>query len=228
MILEERRVTTAEMPQTVDVSERSVCSVVCDNFGFHKSCTRWVPRQLTEGSKCICRDMCSNFWMWSQQRRELLVLHCLGDETWHDHCELESKWLLCSGNSLPVSKKFRLWPSAWSVMPMVFWDSQDPICEHYPQMQCRCGMTVSSAQYSDMLQNELWPAVHTKRRQWLTSFSFVTWQCLPSYHCYTMSILETLNTEALEHSARSTVCRWYEVGGAWLHKTTKTVYSIAS
>ena len=135
----------------------------------------------------------------------------------------------CSGNrTFPVSKKFRLWPSAQNVMPMVFWDSQDLICEH-PQMHCRCGMTVPSAQYCDTLQNELWPAVHTKKRPWLTRFSFVTWQCLPSYHCYTVSILQTLNAEVLEHWVRSTVCRWwYAIGGAWPRKTTKTVYSTAS
>lgn len=44
MGLKDRRVTTAEMPQTVNVSERSLCSVMCGNFRFHKSYTRWVPR----------------------------------------------------------------------------------------------------------------------------------------------------------------------------------------
>lgn len=62
MVLKDRRVTTAEMPQTVNVSKWSVYWIMCDSFGFHKSCTRWVPRQLTEDIKCFCRDMCCNFW----------------------------------------------------------------------------------------------------------------------------------------------------------------------
>jgi hypothetical protein len=115
-------------------------------------------------------------------------------------------------------------------MLMVFWDSQVPLCEHYPEMQCRCWMTVSSAQCSETLQNELWPAVHTKQRLWLASFSFVTWQCLLSYCCHTLSTLQTLIAEVLEHSAVLTFCRWWcEGGGAWSsHETTKTIYSIAS
>ena len=48
MVLKDRRVATAEMPQTVNVSDWSVYSIMCDNFGFHKSSTRWVPRQLTD------------------------------------------------------------------------------------------------------------------------------------------------------------------------------------
>jgi hypothetical protein len=76
MVLKDRRVTTAEMPQTVTVSEWSVYSIMCDNFGFHKSCTRWVPGQLTEGGKCFGRDMCANFWsvITTKERRSCIAL----------------------------------------------------------------------------------------------------------------------------------------------------------
>ena len=48
MVLKDRRVATAEMPQTVNVGNRSGYSIMCDNFRFHKSSTRWVPRQWTD------------------------------------------------------------------------------------------------------------------------------------------------------------------------------------
>jgi len=46
------------------------------------------------------------------------------------------------------------------VMLTLFWDSKGPILEDYLEK----GRTINSARYSDLLANNLKPAVHTKRR----------------------------------------------------------------
>jgi hypothetical protein len=51
-------------------------------------------------------------------------------------------------------------PSASKLMLTIFLDSQGPILETYLER----GTTVTSAIYCDMLQRELKPATHSKRR----------------------------------------------------------------
>jgi hypothetical protein len=48
--------------------------------------------------------------------------------------------------------------SARRSMLTVFWDSQGPVLQHYPER----GPTVGSARYSDMLEHEPRPAIRTK------------------------------------------------------------------
>jgi hypothetical protein len=50
--------------------------------------------------------------------------------------------------------------SAGKVMLTVFWDSERPILEDYREKGC----TINSASYSDLLANNLKPAIRTTRR----------------------------------------------------------------
>ena len=58
----------------------------------------------------------------------------------------------------PAKKKFKTQPSTGKVMLTVFWDSKGPILEDYLEK----GRMINSARYSDLLANNLKPAVRTK------------------------------------------------------------------
>ena len=62
--------------------------------------------------------------------------------------------------SSPASKKFKTQASAGKVMLTIFWDVNGPILVHFQEK----GQTVTSARYSDMLVNELKPAIRSKHR----------------------------------------------------------------
>jgi hypothetical protein len=72
---------------------------------------------------------------------------------------------LCAGEQTPEfgmetfdiagQKKFKTQPSAEKVMLTVFWDSQEPILEHYQER----GTTANSVHYSEMLCDKLKPAI---------------------------------------------------------------------
>jgi hypothetical protein len=54
----------------------------------------------------------------------------------------------------PTKKKFKTQSPAGKVMLTVFWDSKGPNLEE--------GCTINSASYSDLLANNLKPAIRTK------------------------------------------------------------------
>ena len=78
------------------------------------------------------------------------------------HYEPESKRQSMEWNhpGSPAKKKFKTQPSAGKVMLTDFRDSKGPILEDYLEK----GRTTNSARYSDLLANNLKPAVRTKRR----------------------------------------------------------------
>jgi hypothetical protein len=88
------------------------------------------------------------------------------DETRVRHCQPENKWksMQRKHTSSPVAKKFKTQPLAGKLILTIFWDSQGPILETYPD----CGTTVTSAVDCDMLQRGLKPAIRSKRRRRLS------------------------------------------------------------
>ena len=66
--------------------------------------------------------------------------------------------------SSPKPKKVRVQRSAGKVMLTFFWDYKGPILEHY----MRRGSTVTSATYSNLLRENLKPAIRQKWRGLLT------------------------------------------------------------
>jgi len=61
--------------------------------------------------------------------------------------------------SSPANKKYKTQASAGKVMLTIFWNVNGPILVHFQEK----GQTVTSAQYSDMLVNELKPTIQLKR-----------------------------------------------------------------
>jgi hypothetical protein len=85
-------------------------------------------------------------------------------------------------------------------MMTVFWDSQGPINEHHQE----CGITVTSAGYSDMSQNKLRPAIYTK--WWgrlLKCLLFLHNNAWPHTAAHTRETLQERKFEVPDHPAYS-------------------------
>jgi len=139
-----------------------------------------VPRHLTEEHKRNRQHICSSLLeQYNREGDSFLNRIITGDETWVHHYEPETKRqsMQWKHTSSPSSKKFKSQPSAGKLLLTVFWDSQGPILEHYMEKR----VTVTSVNNSNMLRNELRPAIRSKRRERLTQCSAVTRQCTPSY-----------------------------------------------
>ncbi|BFZ16731.1 hypothetical protein BsWGS_19770 [Bradybaena similaris] len=59
----------------------------------------------------------------------------------------------------PSKKKFKFQPFDGKVLLMLFWDMNGPLVEHYHKK----GETVNSARYSTLLEDELKPAIQSRR-----------------------------------------------------------------
>jgi hypothetical protein len=78
------------------------------------------------------------------------------------HYEPESKRQLMQWKhpSSPANKIFKTQASGGKVILTIFWDVSGPIRVHFQEKV----QIVTSARYSDMLVNELKPAIRSKRR----------------------------------------------------------------
>ena len=126
-------------------------------------CSRWVPRQLSDDHKRAWQTICQEH-LDSHDRERDAFLHRIvkGDESCVYHYEPESKRQSMQWNhpSSLTSKNFKTQASAGKVMLTIFWDASGPVLVHFQEK----GQTETSAQYSDMLVNELKPAIRSKCR----------------------------------------------------------------
>ena len=85
-------------------------------------------------------------------------------------------------------------------MLTVFWDSKGPILEDYLEK----GRTINSARYSDLLANNLKPAVRTKRRGLLSKKVLLLHDnARPHTASHTVETINHLGFQVLEHPAYS-------------------------
>ena len=76
-----------------------------------------------------------------------------------------------------------------------FWDVNGPILKHFQEK----GQTVTSAQYSDMLANELKPVIRLKRQGLLSKGVLLLHNAHPHKAAHTMDTLRVLKFEVLKH-----------------------------
>jgi hypothetical protein len=93
---------------------------------------------------------------------QLLHSGTLVNETWVHYYESESKrqsteWPYTSS---PAKKKFKLAPTAGTLMLTLFWDMNGPILKHYQEKE----ETVNSVRYSTTLEEKLKPAIRSCHR----------------------------------------------------------------
>jgi histone-lysine N-methyltransferase SETMAR len=132
-----------------------------------------------------------------------------GDESWVYHYEPESKRQSMHWNhpSSPANKKFKTQASAGKVMLTIFWDVSGPILVHFQEK----GQTVTCVRYSDMLVNELKPAIRSKRRELLSKrVLFLHDNARPHTAAHTVDTLSALKFEFLKHP---------HIVRTWRHRT---------
>jgi histone-lysine N-methyltransferase SETMAR len=131
-----------------------------------------------------------------------LQLIIAGDETWIYYYQPETKQRSVPWKDLssPVAEKFKVQLSMGNLMLTIFWDSQGPILETYPEH----GTIVTNATYSDMLQREMKPAIRSKRRGRLSEGAFLLHDnAHPRTAARTLETLRKLMWEVMEHPAHS-------------------------
>ena len=162
-ILDYRQVTIDEISVEFNMSHSSAYSIVHDDLGYSKVCSRWVPRQLSDDHKCARHTICQEYLDRHTHEGDAFLHRIVtGDKSWVYHYEPESKRQSTQWKhplSL-ASKKFKTHASAGKIMLTIFWVVNGPILVHFQEKD----QTVTSARYSDMLVNELKPAIRSKCR----------------------------------------------------------------
>jgi len=122
-----RRFTISELseefPQT---SRTTLYRIVTDRLGYHKSCARWVPKQLTDFYKTQRMGSALKFLQrYWEEGDEFLDRIVIDDETWVQFVNAETKgqskqWM--HTHSPNKFKKFKLTLSNKIIIATVFWD----------------------------------------------------------------------------------------------------------
>jgi len=137
----DKRITIDAVAISVVCSHGQAYNMMHERLGFHKVCSRWVPRQLTPQHK--------------SQRMDLSLQHLqlsrfiTGDESWVHHYEPEMNGASMQWKhpASPAHKKFKMTPLAGKVMLMVLWDCQGVLLTEFQQRD----HTITSALYCTIL-----------------------------------------------------------------------------
>jgi len=175
------------------MSHCSMYNIVHDDLGCRKVCGRWVPRQLSDNHK-HARQTIYQEHLDCHAREGDAFLHRIvtGDESWVYHYETENKThcLQPTKNSrhrLPLGKS--CWPSFSGTILVPFQEK---------------GQTVTSARYSDMLVNELKPAIRSKCWGLLSKRVLLLHNNVhPHMVAHTVDTLCALKFEVLKHPSYS-------------------------
>ena len=146
-----------------------------------------------------CVDACQELLRRYEADGEAFLQRIItGDESWVQFYEPERKRQSMEWRHTlsPKPKKVRVQRSAGKVMLTFFWDYNGPILEHYMPR----GSIVTSATYSNLLRENLKPAIRQKRRGFMT-----TGVCLlhdnakPNTATATVSTIEEMWFECIPH-----------------------------
>jgi histone-lysine N-methyltransferase SETMAR len=146
----DRRVTSRQLAVQLSVSSGSAMAII-DALGYSKVCARWVPRSLTTENRRKRKAISSELLECFDAEGEAFFSRIVtGDETWDNHCELETKRQSVEWHhpQSPRKKKFKTTPFARKVMITVFWDIDGTILV---DVMAR-GETINSDAYIKTLQ----------------------------------------------------------------------------
>jgi len=183
----------------LDISVGSAHHIIHDELKFRKVCARWVPKRLTPEMKERRVDACEELLRRYEDDGEAILQRIVtGDESLVHFYEPERKrqnieW---RHTSSPKPKKVRVQGSAGKAMLTFFWDYNGPILEHYMPR----GSIVISATYSNVLRENLKPAIRQKRRGLLTTGVCPLHEnARPHTATATVSTIEELRFECIPH-----------------------------
>jgi hypothetical protein len=137
------------------ITHGSPHGIIKDQLGFLKVRVRWVLKQLTGQHRHICLTFCHGLLNHCHNESDAFLRSSVtGDTMWIHNSAPESKhqgteW---RNLTLPVKKNVRV--------KKLFWDAQGPVFEHCEERD----RTVNCVCYSEMLRDQLKPAIWTKCR----------------------------------------------------------------
>ena len=203
LLEEDRRVTVDYVAQHVGISHGSAHSILVEHLGMAKVSARWVPKLLSEVQMQSRVDISTaNLTRFDAEGWDFLRRVVTGDECWVHHYDPETKRQSMSWKrpDSPTPVKARALPSAGKVMAIIFWDCKGVILTHFvPKAR-----TVNGEYYSDLLINELRPAILEKRRGLQNRGIILHHDNAPSHTAnITLNTIRQLHWEILAHPAYS-------------------------
>ena len=163
LVKQDRRMALDEIAANLGISHGSTHHIVHEVLGFNKVCVRWIPRLLTKEMKSQRETSAISLMSrFEAEEHAFLSRIVTGDETWVHYHTPESKrasmeW---QHKTSPHPKKCKIVTSAGKLMLTIFWDMNGVLVTHYQPR----GVTVTRDTYSQLLRDELKPAIRTKRR----------------------------------------------------------------
>ena len=125
MLAQDRRVTLRLMAEELGISKDTVHTIVHEDLGKQKICSRFVPHELTDEQKAERMETSGDFITMCDENPSFLRTIVTGDETWRYQFDPESKQQLMEWRSpsSPRPKMSRLQKSKVKTMLIVFFDS---------------------------------------------------------------------------------------------------------
>ncbi|KAJ4431362.1 hypothetical protein ANN_19959 [Periplaneta americana] len=162
MLAQDRRLTLRLIAEELDISKDTVHTIIRDDLGKRKICSRFVPHKLTDEQKAKRMETSGGFISMCDQDPLLLKTIVTGDETWCYQFDPESKrqsmsW--CSPTT-PRPKKNRLQKSKVKTLLIAFFDNNGIIHKAFVP----AGQTFNAAFYQSVL-NRLLQCIRRVRPQ---------------------------------------------------------------
>lgn len=198
-IYENRRFTISSLAlEFPNVGRTTLHKIVSENLQFHKLCSRWVPRLLTEEHQKK-RMACSLDFLerYHDEGDQLLERIVTGDETWVSHITPESKrqsmeW---RHTSSPVKVKAKQTISTRKVMATVFWDRHGVLLVDFLERRA----TINAETYCATL-SKLRRAIQNKRRGLLSSGVLLLHDnARPHSAIHTQNLIKAFGWEQIDH-----------------------------
>ena len=199
MIRENRRVTVKDVASRLYISVVSAHHIIHDELKFQNVCAKWVPKRLTPEMKERRVNACQEFLRRYEADGEAFLQRIVtGDESWGTllRARTEATKHGVASHFVPKTEEGGAQRSAGKVMLTLFWDYNGPISERYMPR----GSTVTSATYSNLLRDNLKPAVRQKQHGLLTTgVSLLHDNARPHTATATVSTIEELRFECIPH-----------------------------
>lgn len=149
MLARDRRLTLRLMAEELSISKDTVRTIVRENLGKRKICSRFVPHMLTDDQKAKRKEAAGDLITMCDRDPSFLRTIVTGDETWCYQFDPDSKrqsmeW---RSPSSPRPKKYRCQKSKVKTMLIAFFDNDGIIHQEFVPV----GQTVNAAFYEEVL-----------------------------------------------------------------------------
>ena len=181
LIQRDRHITVSQFVEELNISIGSAYNIVHEPSGYRKTCTHWVPSQLTDECKATRIELSLKHLM-RYHRESFTFLHyiLIGDEAWVHHVIYESKKTSMSWKhpSSSPCKKCKAMHFAKKIMDIGFWDHQGVLLVDF----LTHGINVNAVSYCTAL-GWLREAIRHKQRGLLTIAFLLLPDCIQPQLC---------------------------------------------